>query len=210
MIRRTFLKFCLLISLFISTIAYSHPHSFITLKTEFYTEQDKLTKLHFIWTMDELTTSYLKFEYQQNPKSVFNELMINIFENHFFSEFWLKSSPKNKPIILMPLEQDSRIDFNSDKATVSFWARLKNPLTLVGNQFELMTYEKTFYVDMYYAKEGNITINHPNCRITITKPTPDDSTLDYAQSLDQDETPIETDDFILGKLFAQKVVVSCQ
>lgn len=208
--RPTSVKYFLGLILIIPLMVYSHPHSFITLNTEFYIEDNQLTKLHFTWQMDELTSSYLKLEYEQDPKVVFDDLMINIFENHFFSEFWLKSIEKNKAIILMPQEKDATLDFDDNKAVVNFWVKLKNPISIIGNQFELITYEKTFYVDMYYAKNNDITVNNANCNIIIEKPTPDDKTLDYAQSLDNEDTPVESDDFVLGKLFAQKVILSCK
>lgn len=204
-------KIILLLYGIIHSIAVqAHPHSFISLKTEFYVEQGLLTKLHFVWTMDELTSAYLMLESEQDDKVILNDLMNNISENHLFSEFWQKSSPKDKPIILIPLEQGADLNLDNPKAVISFWSKLKQPIVLTNQKLELMTYENTFYVDMYYESSHNIKINAPNCKINLENPTPDDFVQSYAKSLDQEDTPIEEDDFILGKLFAQKVVIACE
>lgn len=193
-----------------SSRCYAHPHSFITLETDFVTDKHKLVGVKFAWTMDEMTSSYLKYEYKREPKKVFNEFMINVFENHFFSEFWLKASPNNQLIQLMPQEQGAKLDVDSPKVVAYFEAKLKEPIELADHEFELMTYEKTFYVDMYYDTDKQIHINDLNCKITLNKPSPDDSTINYASSLDKNDAPTQTDDFVLGKLFAQKVIVKCQ
>lgn len=193
-----------------STFAYSHPHSFITLKTTFYIQNDQLSRLHLVWTMDELTSSYLQIEYQQNPTQTLTDLVNNIAENNIFSEFSIIRDGKKLPIELSLQKEEAVLTFNNHKATVDFWLKLKHPLAISNSQFELMTYERTFYVDMYYEQDSDITINHNNCQIIVDKPKPSDEILNYAQALDENETAIETDSFVLGKIFSQKVLVSCK
>lgn len=93
----------LLYSAYISFNVQAHPHSFITLKTLFYVEDNQLTKLHFTWTMDELTSSYLILEYEDEngPETLLNSLMSNITKNYFFSELWLTSDSHRTPITLL-------------------------------------------------------------------------------------------------------------
>lgn len=204
-----YLKYYALLIIFVSSQVCAHPHSFITLKTEFVVQNDKLTQLDYTWTMDELTSSYLQLEYIKNPKQTLDDLMNNIVENHLFSVLSVNTDHTNQTITLTPLKQDSTLHFNNNKAILDFSSQLQEPISISHHQFELTTYEKTFYVDMYYEQDSDVSINNANCKITIDKPTPDDSTLNYAQALDEDQQPIQTDDFILGKLFAQKVVITC-
>lgn len=189
----------------------AHPHSFITLKTLFYIDNNQLIKLHFTWTMDEITSSYLFLEYQHEPETLLNDLMKNITKNYFFSELWLTSNSQRMPITLLLQTKNSQLDFVNDKARVSFWVKLQEPLQIKNNTFELITYEKTFYVDMYYLQSNDVEVsNNSNCRIVLSTPQPSESVLNYAQKLDSDEMPIESDDFILGKIFAQTLNISCQ
>lgn len=204
-----FIKYYLLLIILVSSQVYAHPHSFITLKTEFFVENDKLTKLNFTWTMDELTSSYLELEHTKNPKQTLNDLMHNIEENSLFSVLSINTKTANKTVSLIPLNQDAKLDFSHNKAILNFEAQLKEPILISHNQFELTTYEETFYVDMYYEQDTDVTINNDSCKIVIDKPIPDDSILSYAQALDKDEQPLQTENFILGKLFAQKVVIIC-
>ncbi|WP_245959588.1 DUF1007 family protein [Orbus hercynius] len=182
----------------------------MTLKTAFYVSQNQLTKIQFTWAMDELTSSYLKLEYEQHPQQTFDDLMNNIEENHLFSQFTLNTSDQPIPIALTAEKSSAILNFDHNKGMLTFWATLAKPIAISGQEFELVTYEKTFYVDMYYEQDQDATINNNSCQIMLDKPTPDDATLSYAQALDTDDTPAESDDFILGKLFAQKVVISCQ
>lgn len=204
----------LLYSAYISFNVQAHPHSFITLKTLFYVEDNQLTKLHFTWTMDELTSSYLILEYkdENGPETLLNSLMSNITKNYFFSELWLTSDSLRTPITLLSQPENAQLDFVDDKARVSFWVKLREPLQIKNNTFELITYEKTFYVDMYYLQSTDVEVsnNNSNCNIVLSTPQPTESVLNYAQELDFDETPIESDDFILGKIFAQRINILCQ
>lgn len=115
------------------------------------------------------------------------------------------------PITLLLQTENSQLDFINNKAKVSFWVKLQEPLQIKNNTFELITYEKTFYVDMYYLQSNDVEVsNNSNCRIVLSTPQPSESVLNYAQKLDSDEMPIESDDFILGKIFAQRLNISCQ
>lgn len=195
---------------FVSVEISAHPHSFIAMKTHFVVTESQLTAIKFTWTMDEMTSSYLKYDAELSDEQIFNDVMINIFENNFFSEFYLNTNDKKEKIVLMPQAQGAALDLNDVKAVATFWGKLKAPINLSGQQFELMTYERTFYVDMFYQQLSDITIDAPNCQILLIKPTPDDFALSYAIQLDKDEVPTESDDFVLGKIFAQKVKLSCQ
>lgn len=65
---------------------------------------------------------------------------------------------------------------------------------------------------MYYLQSTDVEVsnNNSNCNIVLSTPQPAESVLNYAQELDLDETPIESDDFILGKIFAQRINILCQ
>ena len=84
----------LLVTLFFSAAAACHPHSFITMKAELKSQNDRLTGIKMVWTMDEITSADLLYDAgQARPgdvvwKKLAAQVMANVLGQHYFTELW--------------------------------------------------------------------------------------------------------------------------
>lgn len=78
-------------------------------------------------------------------------------------------------------------------------------------ELSLLTFDPTYFVDMYYDSEKSLTVPPElaaQCRFQLQTPKPDASMQAYALSLDKADAPPEEMD--LGHRFAQTVTLICQ
>ncbi|HAZ75855.1 MAG TPA: DUF1007 domain-containing protein, partial [Enterobacteriaceae bacterium] len=102
----------------------------------------------------------------------------------------------------------SRIDH---QAVLTFTLPLATPQPLAGQRYTFSTFDPTYYVDMTYQSERDITLSadlQKHCQAELHTPTPGEETLAFAQSLDKEDAPPE--DMDLGKQFAQTVTLECK
>lgn len=129
----------LVTSLLFSTILFSHPHTFIDVYPTIQSKGKKVTHIHFKWIMDEMTSSMLIMEFDQN-----GDMKIDRNENHYIyknyftlladSDFYTKIKLKDKlqifpkPINFKASIQNNRIcysfeiktDYNIDELMIDF------------------------------------------------------------------------------------------
>lgn len=84
-------------TLFLAVLSFgagAHPHSFIHLKTEVVSENDRFVALKMRWTMDEITSADLLYDAgDAKPgdeiwKKLAAEVMANVLGQHYFTEVW--------------------------------------------------------------------------------------------------------------------------
>lgn len=197
----------------VSPALLAHPHSFIDMKTELVAKDDTFTGLKMIWTMDEITSADLLYDAgEAKPGSVVwkklaAEVMANVLGQHYFSEIW----HNQQRVKFLNLPTEYNLSRSGHKAVLEFILPLAEPPTLTGQRFEILTFDPTYFVDMFYDNPGALTLPaalQTHCRFTLNTPKPDDSLKQYALSLDKADAPAEELD--LGRQFAQTVVLTCQ
>lgn len=197
----------------ISSAVAAHPHSFITLKTEIVANDSQLTGLKMRWTMDEMTSADLLYDAgDARPgdeiwKKLAAEVMANVLGQHYFTEFW--HNGQKVKFLNRPTQYGmSRVDH---QAVLTFILPLAEPQPLAGQKYSFSTFDPSYYVDMSYAEDSDVTLPdglQSQCALNVNTPEPSDETLNFASSLDKDDAPPE--DMDLGKQFAQTVTLQCQ
>lgn len=207
--KRTILTLLLLL---VTAKASSHPHSFIAMQTQLVTSGDRLTGLKMIWTMDEITSADLLYDAgAAGPetkvwKKLAAEVMANVLGQHYFTEIW----QGDKRVKFLNLPPEYRLSRNGPKAVLEFILPLAEAQPLAGQRYRFLTFDPTYFVDMYYDNTGALSLPsslQTRCQLDLHTPKPDASLQQYALSLDKADAPPEERD--LGRQFAQTVMLTC-
>lgn len=199
-------------TLLFSTTVWSHPHSFIDMKTEFISENDRLSGMKMVWTMDEITSADLLYDAgKAKPgdvvwKKLAAQVMANVLGQHYFTEVW---QDKNR-VKFLNLPKEYNLSRDGNKAVLEFIVPLGEPQLLTAKQYRILTFDPSYFVDMYYDNLQALTMDDTvkaHCQIDLHTPKPDDSLKQYALSLDKADAPPE--DMDLGQQFAQTVTLTC-
>lgn len=202
--------------LFLALLSFAvlaHPHSFIRLSTQVIVDNDHFTGLKMRWTMDELTSADLLYDAgDAKPgdevwKKLAAEVMANVLAQHYFTEIW----HRGQKVTFLNRPTDYSMARDEHQAVLTFTLPLAQPQPLYGQQYQFATFDPTYYVDMSYANDSDVTLPaalQNSCKVTVLTPTPGEEMLSYAQSLDKEDAPEE--DMQLGKQFAQTVTLACQ
>ncbi|MCE0489171.1 DUF1007 family protein [Pantoea sp. Mb-10] len=198
--------------LVISTSAWSHPHSFIAMKTEFIGDNDRLTGMKMVWTMDEITSADLLYDAgHAKPgdvvwKKLAAQVMANVLGQHYFTEVW---QGQNR-IKFLNLPKEYNLSRSGNKAVLEFIVPFGEPPTLSQRAYRIQTFDPSYFVDMSYENAQNLSMDETvkaHCQMTLHTPKPADSLKQYALSLDKADAPPEQMD--LGQQFAQTVTLAC-
>lgn len=195
-------------------VAWGHPHSFISIKTTLVSQQPGvLNGLHMVWKMDEITSADLLYDAgDAKPdsevwKKLAAEVMANVLGQHYFTEFW----HNGKRVKFENLPTEYHLSREGHQAVLTFVLPLAEPQTLKGQTYTFLTYDPTYFVDMFYDDEKSLTVPDSlknQCKLSLKTPKPDASMQQYALSLDKADAPPE--DIELGRQFAQTVTLACQ
>ena len=197
----------------LSFAAAAHPHSFISMKTELVADDAQISGLKMRWTMDEITSADLLYDAgDAKPgdeiwKKLAAEVMANVLGQHYFTEFW--HNGQKVKFLNRPTTYGMARD--GHQAVLTFILPLAQPQPLTGQKYTFATFDPSYYVDMSYAEDRDVTLPaalQKRCSIAVHTPKPSDETLNFAIALDKDDAPPE--DMELGKQFAQQVTVKCQ
>lgn len=204
------------LGLFLALLSFSlmaHPHSFIVMKTQLVSENGQFTGLKMRWTMDEITSADLLYDAgnarpgEEIWKKLAAEVMANVLGQHYFTEVW--HNGQKVKFLNRPTEYG--LAREAHQAVLTFILPLAEPQPLKGQKYTFSTFDPTYYVDMRYDKESDVSLPaalQSSCKTTLHTPKPGEEVLSYAQSLDKTDAPEE--DMELGKQFAQTVTLLCQ
>ncbi|AKJ42992.1 DUF1007 family protein [Pragia fontium] len=203
----------LIVMCLISPLAGAHPHSFIDLDASLVIENKSLTGIKMIWEMDELTSAELLLDAsmaKDNPnvwQSMADELIENTRNQLYFTEV----RANGRLVEFAEKTNNYSLHRHGNKAVLTFVLPMAKPIPLAKNAVVISTYEQSYYVDMRYPSEKSIhlpTNVAEICSIKLNTPKPSSSLLDYARSLDKNNSPGE--DMMLGSKFAQTITLTCQ
>jgi len=174
---------------------------------------DTFTGLKMTWTMDEITSADLLYDAgEAKPGSVVWKklaagVMANVLGQHYFSEIW----HNQQRVKFLNLPDEYHLSRNGHKAVLEFILPLAEPPVLTGQRFDILTFDPSYFVDMFYDNASALTLPpalQQRCKFTLNTPKPNDSLKQYALSLDKADAPAEELD--LGRQFAQTVILTCQ
>ncbi|WP_256892585.1 zinc transporter binding subunit ZevA [Rodentibacter caecimuris] len=206
------MKRLLLLSLFYTGTVFAHPHAFIEMQSKPLIEQNQLIGFSMKWTLDEPSSSAILYDMKQvrsevEQQKLIDDVMNNVVNEHYFSYFFDKNNNKIKY-----KKQMQNYGVNKEGAKVQYYFDflLAQPQQLKNNEFTLMTYDRTYYVSMYYPEEKSavdFSALPENCKGEIIEPNVDEKIRFYAASLDKTQ---KDEDDSLGMLFAQKIKIQCE
>lgn len=199
------------LTLLFSSAAWSHPHSFIDMKTEFVSGNGHLLGMKMVWTMDEITSADLLYDAgKAKPgdvvwKKLAAQVMAHVLGQHYFSEAW----QDKKQVKFLNLPKEYQLSRNGNKVVLEFIVLFGEPQSLT-KQYRIQTFDPDYFVDMYYDNPQALTMDatvKAHCQIDLYTPKPDASLKQYALSLDKVDAPPQ--DMGLGQQFAQTVMLTC-
>ncbi len=80
------MKIIFVFLLFITSL-FAHPHTFIEVYPTIKVKDDKTTKLHFKWVLDEMTSTILAMELDQDGDGAINSQENLFIQDNYFSIF---------------------------------------------------------------------------------------------------------------------------
>ncbi|MCG8709455.1 DUF1007 family protein [Brenneria sp. 4F2] len=191
---------------------FAHPHSFIDMQTTIESQNDNITGLRMVWTMDPITSADLLYDAGNAAKDseiwkkLAAEVMANVLGQHYFTDIYRDK----QPIKYAPVPSEYHLSRKGNQAVLEFVLPLAHPQPLAGKPMLISTYDPTYFVDMSYVDEKDIRLAPSlasRCKTTLVTPKPDAGLQSYALSLDKADAPDE--DMELGKQFAQRVTLQC-
>lgn len=191
---------------------FAHPHSFIDMQTTVESQNENITGLRMVWTMDPITSADLLYDAGNAAKDsevwkkLAAEVMANVLGQHYFTDIYRD----NRPIKYRPTPTEYHLSRKGNQAVLEFVLPLAHPQPLAGKPLLISTYDPTYFVDMSYVDEKAIRLAPSlisRCKTTLATPKPDAGLQSYALSLDKADAPAE--DMELGKQFAQRVTLQC-
>ncbi|SUB33426.1 transmembrane protein [[Pasteurella] mairii] len=207
-------KFFSLVWFFYVTQAVAHPHAFITMKSKPLVKDQQLTGFTLELLLDEMSSSSILYDLKNanNDKVVrqklVDEVIGNIINEHYFSYLYDKKGEKIK---FKRQPQNYGMKENGMQVLYYYDFLLAKPQPLKDSQYDLLTYDKTYYVSMYYDQSHGNVVNFSalpqNCQGTVIEPNYDEKIREYAASLDRNQ---RNEDTSLGVVFAQKVHIVCK
>ncbi|TCP95345.1 ABC-type uncharacterized transport system substrate-binding protein [Cricetibacter osteomyelitidis] len=212
------LQFIGILLLFIVSKATAHPHAFIEMKAAPLVKNEQLVGFSMQWTLDEVSSSEILYDFmlveddQKAKQKMFDEMIKNVVNEHYFSYFY---DDKGRKIKYTSTPQNYGLRAVRQQIQYYFDFMLTNPQPLTKAKYILSTYDPTYYVSMYYnlppdhkktQSAVDFTALPSQCKGEVRMPNVDKKTQDYAASLDQTQ---RDDDPTLGAIFAQEVIILC-
>lgn len=204
-----------LLASFLDNQALAHPHSWITLESEFTLDESaRLTAIHQVWRFDAfysmVTLADLMNEYgdlQTGLRKASAEMVSNLQAYAYFSDLQLKGSPVELPVPVKQALVTENAEEGQDLALVMSF-RFPEPLDLPQGQFTWRVYDPTYYIHMGHDGKDPIRFSKPDnvdCEVTLDIPEPTDELIEYAADLDRSQKNTQG----LGIHFAETARIIC-
>ena len=204
----------LLLCLFTAPLS-AHPHSWVTLKSEFLLDQKgRLTEIRQHWQFDALfsatTVADAIMEYgdpETGLQATAEGMVKRLSDYGYFSELTFGDIEIDLPF---PREYQLSAGFVSgqDQLSLQMTFQLNEPRPL-DQALAWRVFDPSYYVDMRHDDLNRIIVHNSadtDCAARLDKPNPSQAMIVYASSLDKTESATDG----LGSHFAEKVVINCR
>ena len=207
----TITQLFLFILLYTPLKSIAHPHSWVEMKTQIDGTDTDILGFKMQWTFDAMSSAYMIDGYDLSPeykelsfRVIANSVITNMYNEHYFTYFYQGDDPiRYKKATNVKLTQQKA------KVTLSFYLPLSKPQPALSNNLRLLVFEPSYYVDMSWHSDADISFSTPlenTCTFKLVAPNPTTEQLNYAASLPTDSDP----DNALGQLFSQTVTLNCK
>jgi len=199
-----------------STVVQCHPHSWVTLKSDFIlNNQSDLTEIRQRWRFDHfyssITIAEIKNEFGDRNKKGFHirakQITKNLKQYNFFSRLIIndnnKKLPKPKNAYLNILEEDGL-----QILELEMHFEFSVPIKIENKKVSWSVYDPTYYISMLYEDLTEFVViggNATECSKELFIPEPSEETINYARSLDQGQKGTAG----LGDSFAEQILLNC-
>ena len=190
--------------------AYSHPHSFMDIKTTIHGNASHIESLHMSWTLDPMTSAYWldgenlsEGNKQEILDKLADEVMNNILSFHYYTYLYFDKQPVKFEIV-----RHGKLSQDRAQLTLSFEIPLAKPQPLSKTPLILRVFEPSYYTDLSWDKNNGVQLSESlqeHCQVSIVEPTPTTEQIAYAMALPPDADP----DDELGQLFTQTATIKC-
>jgi len=192
--------------------AIAHPHGWIDLRTTVILDDTgRIIALEQEWLFDELYTVFATDGWDMESsagKSALHELakgnLENLKEYDYFTELLVDGDRRTPGKV-----QEFETEIRNARIWMRFVVPLDSPIDPGTASFSYSVYDPTYYIEVLHMEGDVIAFRGPasgHCAGEITSPEPTFEAVSLAQSLAIDD---EADD-TLGRLFAERVDVTCR
>lgn len=209
--KRYRLKLIILLALLSPFSLSAHPHAWVYMNTYINSDQSHITSLHMTWAFDAETTLYMLEGEDTTPEHIDKTLqnlatsiVENMYNEHYFTYFYNGNTP-----VRYKTATDAHFIQDGDLLVLSFEVPLSKAIRFKDNDFKLVIYDQTYYVDMSWTKKADVQISEAlqsQCTGEILEPSVPEEQRAYTLSFVSETTPNNE----LGEMFSQKYQLNCQ
>ena len=198
--------------------ALAHPHSWISLRSEFILDKNgHLTEIHQRWNFDiyysMMTLADVVNEHrdQQKGLAIMAKTMAqNLAEYRYFSNLIVSGTDIPLPAPYT-YALTTRMSEGQEILSLQMQFKLDKPQPMQGKSVTWSVFDPTYFIDISHGKPSEIAIlnqgvsHSVRCLKTIEVSEPSEEVLEYAASLDRTQKDTQG----LGNYFAEKVLITC-
>ncbi|WP_025900112.1 DUF1007 family protein [Sneathiella glossodoripedis] len=213
-IKALFSPLVIIFILFSSSLAQSHPHAWVDLKSApLFDDQGRLTGLRLHWLFGDFYSAFVLSEIPKNddgtPREDALQLLAtgnlkNLSEFDYFTK--VRISDKKAP--LKPVDQFTT-GVVENRLWMEFDVMLEKPVNPSGKAISYAVNDPTYYIEiLHHNKEPAISLAHApsdKCTAELIPPSPPEDMSVLAANMDKGENV----DFSLGDYFAEWVHITC-
>ena len=207
---------CLLVLFYLSTgwatLANSHPHMWVDLKSRIVLRDDaRSPAINQEWLFDDFFSTALIEEAGLHPDGLeagLQQEITEIMKNLKSYDYFTLVKRDGKPLPLTWIGQ-ANAEIRGNRVWMGFTVAIDSPIDLATQKFTYAIFDPTYYIEMFHAEGQTITFEGDapaGCSTEIEQPNPSADAIALSQSASLDADP----DYTIGRLFAETVHVKCQ
>jgi len=198
-----------------SGYGHAHPHSWISLHSEFILDdKGNLTEIRQRWDFDiyysMMTLADVTNEYGDQQTGLANmakTMAQNLAGYRYFSHLTVSGKDIQLPA---PNYYELKPAFTDGQQILSLYMHftLETPQPMQGNTINWSVFDPTYYIDISHGKVSQVAIHTTKamqCTKDIKVSEPSEDIIEYAANLDQ----TQKDTRGLGDYFAEHVLIKC-
>lgn len=200
---------------FSASIAHAHPHTWIELNSKFVIDQNgRLTEINQKWEFD-VFFSLMALDDAINEhgseEKALTETAKQMIENLANYDYFSSLRMQDSSITLNTPEQYSLVTkekYGQQVLELEMTFAIEGEVMVADQDIEYQVYDPTYYISMLHSQESNIKIvgeSSEACTTQLNQPKPSNELVEYAQSLDRNQTGTDG----LGINFAETTIISC-
>ena len=198
-----------------ATSAFTHPHVWVTIKSELvYAPDGSVTAIRHAWAFDDMFSAYALQgdEHKTNGAFTREELaaladtnVTSLKEHDYFNYARVDGKIRND---VFSDPTDYWLDYKDSVLTLHFTLPFKAPLR--AQNFEINIFDPEFFIDFAFADdEPPVTMTNAPAQCTLTTARPNDVPA-VSQRLGKSFQPPLEGFAGMGSHFASKILVKCR